>query len=798
MARVNVIGSFLRSMPGRMISGLLLTNLILGSILIVGVMHFVRQDYQAQFVNNVRSQAYTIATLIGQDTSRARVDALLADIRLGGQVIYVEFSETNFAAPAANGYKFKEDFFFGEDGDGSYSLAVPITDSAGIQRGTLRLSYDETYVTENIKHLYHLGFVLAFVYMWTLLLITATLSLRLTNPLTQLQRKSREVASGQLHQTLSVASKLPEIVSLANDLEFMRQQLVRHGEEITAQESRYRTILENLTEGVIIINPNCQIENLNPAAQRMFGYSFDEALGVSFYQFSDDESLLLGSCATLLGGRAQTFNAKRKNGETFPMQLSITSFQHGDKKLMAAVVQDISERKAYEDNLTVMAYYDPLTGLPNRRLFHDRLTQAVAQAERHSKLIAIFFLDLDRFKSINDTLGHETGDQLLQAVADRLTSVVRKCDTVARLGGDEFTVLLDEIANVQEAEVVAQKIIESFAMAFMVGGQELFISTSIGITVYPFDANNIDTLVKNADTAMYHAKQEGRNNYQLYASEMNATAAEKLNMENALRKAVVQNDLRLYYQPQIQLHFQPQVEQHNGEIIGAEALVRWEHPELGLIYPDRFIPLAEESGLIIPLGEWVLRTACEQNKAWQAAGLPPMSIAVNLSPRQLQHPKLVAQIEHLLKVTGLDPAWLELEITESMILHNTDKIIGTLHDIKRMGIRISIDDFGTGHSSLSNLQRLPVDSVKIDRSFVRNITSDPNDAAIAVAVIEMAHNMGLRVIAEGVETWEQMAFLQAHKCNVMQGFYFSKAVPVNEFEALVLSDINARNPLRLE
>jgi EAL domain-containing protein (putative c-di-GMP-specific phosphodiesterase class I) len=265
-----------------------------------------------------------------------------------------------------------------------------------------------------------------------------------------------------------------------------------------------------------------------------------------------------------------------------------------------------------------------------------------------------------------------------------------------------------------------------------------------------------------------------------------------------LRKAVVQNDLRLYYQPQIQLHFQPQVEQHNGEIIGAEALVRWEHPELGLIYPDRFIPLAEESGLIIPLGEWVLRTACEQNKAWQAAGLPPMSIAVNLSPRQLQHPKLVAQIEHLLKVTGLDPAWLELEITESMILHNTDKIIGTLHDIKRMGIRISIDDFGTGHSSLSNLQRLPVDSVKIDRSFVRNITSDPNDAAIAVAVIEMAHNMGLRVIAEGVETWEQMAFLQAHKCNVMQGFYFSKAVPVNEFEALVLSDINARNPLRLE
>lgn len=798
MAKLEPIQKFLRSMPGRMMSGVLLANLVLGTILITGVMYMVQQDYEAQFVNHVRSEAFTIASMIAQDTSRDRVDALLADMQLSGQLVYAEFSTKDFPKSRAGQHTFQEDFFFGEHNDSVYYLSIPVTDRNGANQGKLRVGYDESYIIENLKHRYHLGFVLALIYIYVLMLITAALSLRLTRPLTYLQDASREIAAGKLHQTLSVDTNLPEVLSLADDLEYMRQQIVQRSAEITAQESRHRTVLENLTEGVIIINPDCQVENLNPAALKMFGYSLEEASGMSFYKFAENEDHLEEACTNLLSGMSQTFSARRKNGDIFPMLLSVKSFQHGGDTLLAAVVQDISEQKAYEDSLAVMAYYDPLTGLPNRRLFHDRLTQALAQAERHGKLLAIFFLDLDRFKNINDTLGHETGDHLLQAVADRLTSVVRKCDTVARLGGDEFTVLLDEISTVQEAEYVAQKIIESFGKPFNVGNLELFTTTSIGITLFPHDALDIDTLVKNADSAMYQAKQEGRNNYQLYALEMNATAAEQLQMENSLRKAISQNELLLYYQPQVQFHYSAEGEYVSGEIIGAEALIRWQHPELGLVSPDLFIPLAEESGLIIPIGEWLMQTACAQNKLWQASGLPPMRTSVNLSPRQLQDPKLVSQISQLLESSCLDPRLLELEITESMILHDTDKVIDTLHEIKKMGIHISIDDFGTGHSSLSNLQRLPVDTVKIDKSFICNITSDKGNAAIALAVMGMARGMGLRVIAEGVETEEQMQYLFSHQCEIMQGYYFSEPIPADEFEALVLNDLNARNPLMLE
>ena len=572
----------------------------------------------------------------------------------------------------------------------------------------------------------------------------------------------------------------------------MHKRPDRNGDGSTPRETLYRSVLENLAEGVVILNETCQIETINPAAQRIFGYDAAQAAGLPFYTLTDSEILLRGSCDELRNGVALSIVGKRSNGETFPLKLSASFFSHDGNTLIAFVVQDISTHKAFEEQLTRMAYYDHLTSLPNRRLFHDRLTQAVAHADRNAKLTAIFFLDLDRFKTVNDTFGHEFGDLLLVSVADRLASIVRKCDTLARMGGDEFTVLL-ETGNIQEAEAVAQKITESFTRPFLIDGQEIFTSTSIGITVYPLDASDIDTLIKNADTAMYHAKNEGRNNYQLYAKQMDIPAAEKLRMENTLRKAASRDQLRLHYQPQVIVHRKSDSSSSRAdvEIVGVEALLRWEHPEIGLINPDRFIPLAEESGLIVQIGEWALRTACTQNKLWQTAGLPPINIAVNLSPRQLHQPKLAAKIEHLLNATGHDPSRLEIEITESMMLHSTNKIVGTLRAIKQMGVRIAIDDFGTGHSSLSHLQHLPIDTVKIDRTFIRNITSSQNDAAITQAVIDMARNMGLRIVAEGVETWEQMAFLRELHCHVMQGYLFSKPVPADEFVKLTRADLAA-------
>lgn len=788
-----LITRFLRSMPGRMITGMLLMNFVIGAILIAGVMHFVKRDYQEQFINHVRGQAQILSNLVGQDIRQDRVAAQLADVQLSGEVTYARFDPTGAADPA-----FREDLFFGEHGDNNYCLAVPVTAQNGETHGILRLCYDESFLGEKIRSLYHFGFAIGFIYLWLLLLMSAALAMRLTRPLTELRHASREIAGGDMRRTLSIDTNLNEVSDLARDLEFMRSEIVKRGEEAAAHESRHRAVLENLAEGVVIINQNCQIETLNASAQRMFGYDASEAAGMPFYHLVEDESGLRESCARLLDGDVLSFAARRKNGESFPMLLSVSAFRDGEQQIMAAVTQDVSERKALEEQLTQMAYYDMLTGLPNRRLFHDRLTQAVAQAQRHPKLLAVMFLDLDHFKNVNDTLGHETGDELLRLVAERLRGVVRRCDTVARLGGDEFTILLDDVAHVRDAEMVADKIIELFVEPFHLGEHELFSSTSIGITVFPLDGDDSDTLLKNADAAMYNAKHHGRGVYRLYAPEMNVALAERVSMESALRKAISRENLRLHYQPQILLQYQPQIGQVSGEIVGMEALVRWQHPELGLIMPDRFIPLAENSELIVPLGEWVLRQACEQARIWRDAGMPPLRIAVNLSPRQLQSPHLLKQVSQALERSGLDPSCLELEITESTILEHTGAVIGTLQALREMGITIAIDDFGTGHSSLSALQRLPVDVVKIDRSFVRDVITDANDASIVAAVIDMGKKMGLKVIAEGVETEEQMRFLQSLKCNFMQGYYFSKPLPPAEFEALLAREIAARNPLRME
>lgn len=449
---------------------------------------------------------------------------------------------------------------------------------------------------------------------------------------------------------------------------------------------------------------------------------------------------------------------------------------NGDFAGFVGTCDDITERKRYESQLERQANYDDLTGLPNRNLLQDRLSQALIFARRKNRSLAVLFIDLDHFKNINDGLGHDAGDALLALVAARLVGNVREGDTVARQGGDEFVLLLPEIRAEEDVPEITQKLVKAMSAPFDIGGRELHITCSIGIASYPKDGEDRQTLLKNADAAMYSAKKMGRNNAQYYSAEMNVRAMDRLVLENGLHHALERDEFLLHYQPQVDLR--------SGEIVGMEALVRWQHPELGLISPAMFIPVAEDSGLIVELGEWVLRSACAQNKAWQLAGLKPVSVAVNLSARQFRQPGLVEKVVAILDETGLDPACLELELTESLVMQDVEKTIATLGKLKAMGIKLSIDDFGTGYSSLSYLKRFPIDTLKIDQSFVRDITTDPDDAAIAKSIISMAHDMQLRVIAEGVETEAQKSFLQQRHCDEMQGYLFSRPVPAAEFETL--------------
>ena len=434
------------------------------------------------------------------------------------------------------------------------------------------------------------------------------------------------------------------------------------------------------------------------------------------------------------------------------------------------------EREAAElaaGEIEHLAYHDALTGLPNRPLFIDRLIVALANTSRTGHELAVLFLDLDRFKDINDSLGHSIGDALLKSVAERVRRCVREGDTVARFGGDEFTLLIPRIDQIEDAAKIAQKIIDTVKIPFVIHEHELFVTTSIGVSIHPMDGHDAETLLRNADTAMYRAKEQGRDNYQLYAPAMNARALERLALENLLRKAIVQNELVL--------HYQPLIDAKTRAIVGAEALVRWKHPELGLLLPAHFISTAETTGLIVPLGDWVLRTACEQVRIWEKrhAGI---SVSVNLSARQFQQPDFVDQIRRIINGASISPRRLQLEITESSAMQNAENTIHTLRELKALGVRIAMDDFGTGYSSLSYLKRFPIDVLKLDSTFINDIHTDTSTAAIVSAAIAMAHSLGLEVVAEGVETELQLDFLTKESCDVLQGFLFGRPVPAELFE----------------
>jgi diguanylate cyclase (GGDEF)-like protein/PAS domain S-box-containing protein len=580
-------------------------------------------------------------------------------------------------------------------------------------------------------------------------------------------------------------SQLHLLEEMAEDVSFALENIERERQRKKTEDTlrKLSRAVEQSANAVVITDRQGVIEYVNPCFTKITGYSAEEVLGQTTSVLKSGEThpeTYKRLWDTLLSGKewsGELHNVK-KNGEMYWCLEVISPLkdEHGEITHFVAVTEDISERKQTEQTIRHLAFHDPLTGLPNRRLFNDRLHQAAALRHRKDNVLALMLLDLDRFKTVNDTLGHDVGDALLKAVAARLLGTTRQGDTLARMGGDEFALIALDISQPEDMAHLAEKLLATLKEPFHLLGHELYVTTSIGITLYPNDAADADALIKNADIALYRAKDLGRNNFQFFTGDMNAAMVQRLHLESAMRWAIERDEFML--------HYQPQVDVVSGRISGTEALLRWRHPELGMVSPARFIPVAEETGMIVQIGEWVLRTACAQAKSWQQAGLP-MRVAVNLSARQFRHGDLAETIDDILTEFDLPHDLLEVELTEGILMEDTMQTAAILDKLHKMGVQISIDDFGTGYSSLSYLKRLPIQVLKIDQSFVRDIHTDPDDRAIITAVIALAHSMNLKVVAEGVESQEQLAFLREYNCDIAQGYLFSRPIPGDEVSSLI-------------
>ncbi|WP_265949010.1 putative bifunctional diguanylate cyclase/phosphodiesterase [Dechloromonas sp. A34] len=550
---------------------------------------------------------------------------------------------------------------------------------------------------------------------------------------------------------------------------------------LSENEAQFRATMDAAQVGIFVLQGHL-FKYVNPCLLGLLGYRADELVNhkgpLDLFPAEQHGFLLqqMDARTAGIGGTSYEMTVVRKDGGLLPVRILGAPSVFAGRPASVGTVVDLSAQKLAELKIRELADFDALTGLPNRRLLHDRLTQLLAVAERDQSAFALMFLDLDHFKRINDSLGHSLGDELLCAVSRRLSGAVRKVDTLARLGGDEFILAMPGI-NAAAAADVARRLLEECNAPFLVAGHELTVTPSVGISVCPQDGRDIDSLLKNADAAMYKAKELGRNTFQFYAAEMNTATLERLMMESNLRRALKNQEFVLHYQPLVSLQ--------SGLIVGVEALIRWQHPDLGMIMPDRFIHVAEDTGLINPLGDWVLGEACRQAQAWNDAGLPPTCMAVNVAPVQFRQAGFIEAVAGALAASRLDAGLLELELTERTVMHDADISIGTLAALHRMGVELSLDDFGTGYSSLAYLKRFPVGKLKIDRSFVRDLVLDADDQAIASTIVSMGRNLRLTVLAEGVETAEQLLLLRNMDCDMAQGFLFSRAVPPDQMAELL-------------
>ncbi len=589
-----------------------------------------------------------------------------------------------------------------------------------------------------------------------------------------------DFADGRRFERHSIGRRIEGVANIR--VWSFRDVTARFAAEAALRESelRYRLLFEQNAAGVCVMNGAGRIVDCNTTFATLVGYQKTEVIGMSMRDLyarpveHDELMILLGDASNLNSVEVEL--KKKDEGTVWLLQSLIIVGEHENAVVHATVV-DISDRKLAEEQIEFHAYHDVLTNLPNRKLFADRLRQNMTHSRRSGRTLAVMFIDIDHFKSINDTLGHTSGDELLLEMSYRLRHCVREEDTVARIGGDEFTVILSELRHPEDAASVAQKVLRAVQVPLTIGGMQIEVTASIGIALFPNDGSDPETLLRNADSAMYRAKESGRNNYQLCTNEMKLRAMDRLSLEARLRRAVSEQQLVLFYQPQVNLL--------TGRIVAMEALVRWNDPDRGLIQPGDFIPIAEESRLILPIGEWVLRTACRDMKEWQNMGIAPARVAVNLSARQFQQHDLVETVQAALQAGGLPPSALEIEITETTAMHDGEVSTGVMRDLRALGVSVAIDDFGTGYSSLSYLKGFPLSAVKIDRAFIDGIPHDESDVAIVSAVLGIARSLRLRVVAEGVETSEQFAYLRRIECDEAQGYYFSRPGTADDMTRLL-------------
>ena len=651
------------------------------------------------------------------------------------------------------------------------------------------------------------------------------------NILSRLLKLSKEVLNignkGEFSLRLKPQIKQDEIFVLSEEINHMLDKLEESEDQIRESEEKYRTFVEKGTDVIYSLNKQGEFSYISPNCLEVLGYMTEEIVGKRFTSFlhpDDKENLnnLLQNVSELKehkDGYEYRMKIKNESWKWFYTNVSLVLESNNNQNSYIGIFYDIHirklaqeelehtldnletkvqdrtlelskanellqveivEREKTQEKISHLAYHDHLTGLPNRLLFTDRLRQGIFLTRRLEKPLGVIFVDLDGFKMINDTMGHDQGDELLKEVANRLVASVHKNDIVSRVGGDEFIIMVQNFTDSDDITKITSKIIDGFKKQFKLNDQDFYVTASLGVALYPMDGEDVDTLIKNADIAMYKAKENGKNQYALCTPLMKAKVMENMTLTNSLYSALERKELMLYYQPQ--------VSSASGKIIGLEALLRWNHPELGFVPPSKFIPIAEQTGLIMPIGDWVLKTACKQNKAWQDAGLPHLRMAVNLSVSQFQNANIVKQVEEILMETGLSSEYLELEITESIAMNEVNGVIETLNAFKKLGITISIDDFGTEYSSLSRLKQMPIDKIKIAMPFVQGIDVSDKDEAITKAIIVLAKNLGLQTIAEGVETKHQLSFLNQRMCDEIQGFYYYEPLPAQEIETILRTD----------